>query len=41
MGAALLKKGDQGACQSILEKALALDDNFDGAKDAQRMLSEI
>jgi tetratricopeptide (TPR) repeat protein len=35
LGAALLKKGDKARAKLSLEKALALDDNFDGAKDAR------
>jgi tetratricopeptide (TPR) repeat protein len=41
LGAALLKKGDKARAKLSLEKALALDDNFDGAQDAQRMLSKM
>ncbi len=41
LGAALFKKGDQARAKSSLEKALALDGNFDDADDARRMLSEI
>ena len=41
LGAALFKKGDTAQAKSVLEKALSLDENFDGADDARRMLDEI
>ena len=41
LGAALFKQGETGRAKVYLEKALALDKNFDGADDAWRMLSEI
>jgi tetratricopeptide (TPR) repeat protein len=41
MGAALFKIGQKVSARTHLEKALALDANFDGADEARRMLSEI
>jgi tetratricopeptide (TPR) repeat protein len=41
LGAALFQKGEKAKAKPILEKALALDGNFDGAEDARRMLSEL
>jgi tetratricopeptide (TPR) repeat protein len=41
LGAALFKQGEKVRAKSFLEKAVALDGNFDGADDARRMLSEI
>jgi tetratricopeptide (TPR) repeat protein len=41
LGAALFQKGEKPRAKTYLEKALALDKDFDGADDARRMLSEI
>ncbi|MDL2321324.1 tetratricopeptide repeat protein, partial [Desulfosarcina sp. OttesenSCG-928-B08] len=41
LGAALFKKGDTEKAKSLLEKALKLSDQFDGADEAKKILSEI
>ena len=41
LGAALFQYGDKAQAKSVLEKALSLDKDFDGAAEARRMLSEL
>jgi tetratricopeptide (TPR) repeat protein len=41
LGAALFQNGEKAQAKTVLEKALSLDKDFDGAQDAQRMLSEL
>ena len=41
LGAALFQKGEKADAKAYLEKALALNSDFDGADEARRMLSEI
>ncbi len=41
LGAAYLKNGRKAEAKAQLEKALEIDDSFNGAKDAMRMLSEL
>jgi tetratricopeptide (TPR) repeat protein len=41
LGMALYKKGDADNARSQLEKALSLSQNFDGAEEAKKVLSEM
>ena len=41
LGMAFYKKGDRDKARSQLEKALSLNQNFDGAAEAKKVLSEM